>query len=362
MDYEELLSWWQSVELSPETVGVLQTVGWVFLFFVGGNIIGSMVARRLRGRNFDAALRLPGSSAASADPDSHITPTFVAGMLVRATVWAAGVWWLAHKHGRTDLAATVGLVVSRAWAVAGMLVAVLGLGTLLAQRLIDCLDGPKPASDGLALRNGNSGSQRRVAGAVGAGAYFMVVLLVLLMAADLFDWPLTRSSAQALWGLAQNLLLAGTAMLIGYAGACWARELGTSEGPATPEKRAAQYTAMALVGGTTVLAVGVLLSGGRALLGLAVLAVLGFAIWLVRDYVPDVIAGVKLRAKRHREVWFDGAPWQIADIGFLHSQVSRAGEIHRMQNRVLLEACSHAAPREHHREREQVRERELVGR
>jgi hypothetical protein len=346
MDFDELLSWWQNLEVTPEMTALVQAGGFLLVVFLGGNVLGSMVARRLRNRNFDAALRLPGSSAAAADPEHSINPTWVAGMLVRATVWALGVWWLAHKSGRVELAGTIGLIVSRTWAVAGLLVAVLGLGTLMAQRLIDCLDGPAPKPEGLALRNGHGSSHRSVGGAVGAGAYVMIVLLVLLMAADLFDWPLTRSSAQALWQLAQNLLLAGAAMLIGYAGACWAREMVTSDGAASPEKRAGQYTALALVGATTILAVGVLLSGGRALLGLMVIAVVGFGLWLVRDYLPDVAAGVRLRANKSREVWFDGSPWQIAEVGFLSSQVSRAGEIHRMQNRVVLNASSHGAQRE----------------
>src|SRR5262249_30208385 len=155
---------------------------------------------------------------------------------------------------------------NRTWALAAVLVATLGLGSLLAHRVIDCLQG-LPKAEGLGARNGASGSHRGVAGAVGAGVYGLVVLLALLIAADLFDWPLTRSSAQALWGLAQHLLVAGAALLIGCLGARWARDLVTADGAASPEKRAAQYTALGIVAGTTALAVTVLLSGAGVLFG-----------------------------------------------------------------------------------------------
>ena len=57
----------------------------------------------------------------------------------------------------------------------------------------------------------------------------IVVLLGLLVTADLFDWPLTRSSAQALWQFAQHFMVAGAALLIGSLGARWARDLATPD-------------------------------------------------------------------------------------------------------------------------------------
>ena len=333
---EELQSWWQT--LTPETLAALQTGGTLVGVLLGGHILGGMVARRLRKHNFDAALRLPGSSPPGTTPEHGIGPTLVAGMLVRLTVWTAAAWWMAHKYGRPDLANTLSLVISRTWAVAAMLVTVLGLGSLLAHRLITCLEGPKGATEVHGLRNGSAAPHRSVAGAVGAAAYVLVTLLVLLMAADMFDWPLTRSSAQALWGLAHQLFIASSALLIGYLGARAARDLATSEGAASPEKRAGQFTAVAIVGATTVLAVGMLLASTGVLVGLVALGVLGVSIWLVRGYLPDVTAGLKLRTHKIEEVWFDGEPWQVADIGFLTSQVQRAGAVHRLQNRLVLEA------------------------
>jgi hypothetical protein len=92
--------------------------------------------------------------------------------------------------------------------------------------------------------------------------------------------------------------------------------------------------------------VAVLLSSAGLLLGLATLAVLGLLLWTVRGYLPDVAAGLQLRAHKVREVWFDGAPWQVAEVGLLTSQVGRAGEICRVKNRQVLQARYHGAPAE----------------
>jgi len=182
-----------------------------------------------------------------------------------------------------------------------------------------------------------------VAGAVGAGAYVLVMLVILLIAADSFDWPLTRTAALGLWQFAQHLLIACAALFMGALGARWARDMATVEGAASPEKRVGQYTAMGIVAATTVLAVAVLLSGAGVLMGLAALAVLGFLLWLVRGYLPDVTAGLQLRAHKVVEVTFDGAPWQLLEMGLLTTQLGRAGEFCRMQNRAVLEACLHGA-------------------
>src|SRR5262249_51949996 len=159
------------------------------------------------------------------------------------------------------------------------------------RRLVNCFP-PGP---------GQGGSPRSAAAVVGAAVYAMVTILVLLIAADAFNWPLTRSSAQALWSLTHNLLVASAALLIGCLGARWARDLTTGAPGAPPEKRAGQYTALGITAATTVLAVAVLLSSAGVLIGLLALAVLGFLLYLVRGYLPDVFAGLQLRAHRVRE-------------------------------------------------------------
>jgi hypothetical protein len=342
---EQLQIWWQSQ--TPEFQGAFRDGGVVVAAFIVGQVLGVMVARALRAKNFDLALRFPSASPPNPNASHGITPTFIAGVLVRVTVWAAAAWWLARQHDRLDLANTLGQIITRTWALATVLVTALSLGSLMAKRVFECLQGLSMTGPELAAsRNGATASSRSVAGAMGALVYGLVMLLTLLIAADFFDWPLTRSSAQALWLLAQNLLIAGAALFIGCLGARWARDLVTLDSAASPEKRAGQYTALVIVAGTTVLAVALLLSSGGVLLGVAALAVLGLLLWLVRGYLPDVGAGLQLRAHKVAEVWFDGTPWHIGEVGLLTTELSHGGQFGRVSNRRVLDARLHGTPAE----------------
>jgi hypothetical protein len=338
----ELQTWWQN--RNPETDAYLLEGGVMLAALLGGLFLGTIVVRALRSRNFDAVFRLAGSSALGTEERHGFTPTYVAGILVRLTVWARAAWWLAHRHGWVEFADMLGLVVTRTWAVAALLTAALALGSLLAHRLIDCLQGAsKTGSDAYPSRNGAAAPYRGVPGAVGAASYVLAVLLVLLMAADWFDWPLTRTSALALWQFAQHLLTAAAALVIGSLGARWARDLAVGEGA---EKQAGQYTALGILGVATLVALGVVLSGAGVLIGLAALAVLALLLWLGRGHLPDVAAGLQLRADKVREVWLDGEPWQVAGVGLVNTDVGRRGEFCRMQNRMVLKARQHGAPAE----------------
>jgi hypothetical protein len=336
---DEVTTWWENT--TPETRGYLVDGGLAVAALLGGHVLGTVVTRALGARNFDAVLRLSGPAPAG-DADRGFTPTFFAGLLVRLTAWVGGAWWLANKHGYAELAATLGLVLRRGWALAAVLVAALALGGLLARRLLDCLQGPAKAGPAL---NG-AAPNRGAAGAVAAGAYGLAVVLVLLVAADSFDWPLTRSAALALWQFAQHLLIACAALSIGCLGARWAQDLVAAGGSSSPEKSAGQYTGLGIVAATTVLAVTVLLSSAGVLIGLAALALLGVPLWLGRGHLPDVMAGLQLRAHKVREVWFEGEPWEVVQVGLVTSQVGRGGSFAQVQNRIVLEARMHGAPTE----------------
>ena len=335
--FEELRSWWQST--TPETQAVALAMSLIIMALLGAHFLGGLVERALRAHNFDAALRLPGSPPATAP---GITPTLVAGLLVRLSVVAIAISLLARKYGRDDISDTVRLIMSRSWGLAAILVSALTLGGLLARRLMACLPGG-PKMEAWPSRHDAAAPRWNPAGIAGAGAYVLVTLLVIIMAADLFDWPLTRTSALALWQLAQHLLIAIAGLVIGCLGAHWAKDLVTVEATATPEQRAANYTALGIIASTTVLSVAVLVSSAGILLGLAALAVLGLGLWLVRGYLPDVTAGLQLRQHNVREAVFDGNDWQVHHIGFLSTQLCHNGEFCCLQNRLVLEARLHGA-------------------
>src|SRR5262249_58986354 len=129
--FDDVLNWWQEIPAQVQTA--IQTGGLLAVALLGGHFLGAMTGRALRAKNFDAALRLPSASPAGAGEEHGITPTFLVSMLVRLTIWTGGGWWLAREHGRSDLAGTLELIVSRSWALAAVLCAALFLGRLLAQ-------------------------------------------------------------------------------------------------------------------------------------------------------------------------------------------------------------------------------------
>jgi len=205
--------------------------------------------------------------------------------------------------------------------------------------LLDCLQSPtkNPVVAGNS-RQGSGGPQFDPARAVAAAVYVAAVLLALMMAADWFDWPLTRTSAQALWQLAQQLLVAVAALAIGLLGARWTRELARGSSEDSLEARAGRYTSLGIMAATTLMACSVLLSGPRALFGIVVLAALGYLLWLARGYLPDVSAYLRLRSQKVRQVKLNGVPWQVTELGWLNTRMGRAGQFCQVQNRRLLEA------------------------
>ena len=330
---EEFQSWWQN--LSPQTRALGLDGAAVLAALLVGQIAGVLASRFLRGRGFNSMFRVTPPSADIFDDTRSFTPAWFAGMLVRLTVWAAAAWWLLRGHGKPDTADSLAKLGGQIWGVAVALTAALALAGLLARRVIECLEGVTPAA-----RSGGT-SPRSIAGAVGAGIYALVLLLMLLTVADSFDWPQTRHAAASLWQLALNLLTAGAAVLVGWLGARWARECTSPHG-ATAQPQPEQQTALGIVAVTTALAVALLLFGGGLGIGVALIAVVAALLYMGRGRLPDLIAGLKLRKDKIGTVWFNGAPWQVGQIGLLHSDVGRGGEIYRLPNCQVLEASGQA--------------------
>ena len=326
---QDLQSWWQN--LTPQMRAYILDGALALGALLGGHWLGVMVGRFLRGWRFNALFRVTRQVPGGSDDDHGITPTMLAGLLVRLTVWAFAAWWLLPKYGRPEIAEPIPKIIGRVWTVAAALTIVLAPAGWLARRVIEFLEGVTPANRVAAAPS------RGVAGAVGAGIYALVLLLILLTAADYFDWPQTRNVVARLWQLALHLLTAGAAVLVGYVGVLWARD-SAAHGASASEP--AQQTGVGIVAVTTAVAVALVLFGGGLGLGIALLGGGAALLFLARARLPDVVAGLKLRREKVGTVWFEGIPWQVGQIGVLNSQVIRNGEFFKVPNRQVLEASA----------------------
>src|SRR5262245_4732793 len=119
--FDEILGWWR--DLSPSAQAMIHQISVLLIALVAGHVLGAMVSRSLRNRNFDALLKFPQTPAPAtvpsilnpaAAPEHGITPTFLAGWLVRLSVWGGAGCWFAHQFSRPDIADRIGLVLGRA--------------------------------------------------------------------------------------------------------------------------------------------------------------------------------------------------------------------------------------------------------
>ncbi len=343
-----LQAWWQ--DLTPGSQAFLRGVAVLLGAFFAGQIAGRNVFRRLRDRGFDASLRPPwlpptGEGPARAWP---FTPAGLVSGLVCCTAWGAGVWWLATDHGGVPLARALEWAAGRVWSLAAVLIVALYLARFLAGQVIECLRGA-PLSEKVEswLPRAGEGREPRVSGVpalAGTAVYGVVFLLVLLIAADLFGWALTGSVVAGVWFLLLHAVTAGVALLIGWLGYRWALGLTFSEVEAAPPPaRAAHYTALGILAGTTLLAIALLASTLQGVVGVGFVLLLAFVLWPLRGYVPEVWAGILLKVQKVQHVRLDGEIAQVEEVGLLTTRLRRQEEQVSLRNRLVLEAHLHGA-------------------
>jgi hypothetical protein len=334
-----LQAWWQ--DLTPSSQAFLRSLAVLLGAFLAGLVVGRVVFRRLRARDFDASLRAPWLPKAREGPWSF-TPSGLVSGLVCCTAWGAGVWWLATEQGGAAFARALEWAAGRIWSLAAVLIVALYLARFLAGQVIELLRSA-PLSEKLDswLPRAREDREPRVSGVAalaGIAVYGVVLLLVLLIAADLFGWALTGSVVVAAWFLLLHVVTAGTALLIGWLGYRWALSLTFSEIEAAPPGRAAHYVALGIVAGTTLLAIALLAATLQGVVGVGFVLLLGFVLWSLRGYVPDVWAGILLKRQKVQHVRLDGELSQVGEVGLLTTRLHRQEEQLTLRNRLVLDA------------------------
>jgi hypothetical protein len=344
--WDNFLSWWQNID--PETRSLSYDGALAVGALLVGYIVGKLAARVLRAWRFDTVFRVSTPGPDFLEDGRRITPSMLVGLLVRLSVWAGAAWWLAGKHGHTDVANTIAVIVARTWAVGGIVSAALAIAGLFSRRVIECFENNLPAPTPLAANRvavpAAPAPRQALAGAVGAGVYGLVLLMVLLAVVDRFDLPLARDAAAALWQLTLHLLVVGSAVAVGVIGARWAREFSAPPKGATSADHVGQYTALGITAGTTALGVALLLFSSGLKIGMAALALAAIGLYFGWGHLPDLVAGLKLRRHNVGTIMKDGMAWQVARVGLFRSDVGREGQYFKVQNRHLLEVFAQNVP------------------
>jgi hypothetical protein len=336
---------WQA--LIPEAQVGLRAAGVFAAALVAARAAGWLARHRLRAAHFDAVFRRPWSSPPAGRPDPHAptspTPTGLVTGLVRLTVWAGGLWALAYLHGWTNLAHQIEWVAGRVWALAAAVVAALYLSRLFTAALVevvratplrDKLDGwQQPTAGG---REARVGGPVVVAGLVADG---VMVVLVLLVAADLTGLTLVGGALAAAWHVVLRLFIAGVALLIGWLGARAVRAQSAADAaPASSPAGFGSYAATIVTGGAALLAILLLAGDFPTYIGLVLLILVGMLAWPARRWLPDVYAGVLLRGQQVKEVKIDGGTYPVGVVGLLQTQLTYPDGVQTRPNRVVLDA------------------------
>jgi hypothetical protein len=167
----------------------------------------------------------------------------------------------------------------------------------------------------------------------------VVMLLVLLIAADLMGWALTGNAVAAAWQLVLHLSTAGVALLIGWLGALWVRaQVVPDGGPVSSRAAVGYYAPMGIMGCATLLAILLLAGNFTTYFGLVLLILLFLLLWPAQRWLPDIYAGILLKMQQVKEVQIDGTVYQLGAVGVVQTQLLHPEGIQTRRNRLVLEA------------------------
>ena len=109
--------------------------------------------------------------------------------------------------------------------------------------------------------------------------------------------------------------------------------------PADPQAVVQQRVRLGLVTCGTVLSIVLLVAGSSSLIGLALVGVLAFLMYPMRDYLNDVWAGLYLNTKTIENVTFDEQEVAVKQIGLIEATLVRENEEEfRVRNRKVMAA------------------------
>jgi ABC-type multidrug transport system fused ATPase/permease subunit len=328
--------WWDSLA-SPVREAIIVALVLVTALVVG-KIVGALVKAVSKGLGVDEVFKTPWSQTSLSRPSK--TPSDAIGYLCVGTLWAGVSWWLAARYQLTDIADAIRVATGRVWILAVVFGFAVGLSNWLMRSLLELLRSPtvKDWSEKL-MPSGREQISDTVVRAFAFLVYGFLLLFVLLVATDLFGMSITAEAIKALWELTLRLIIAAIALGVGWLGVRWLEKLREFPELAQPPPTLVQQLARLGIVGVSLLLVLILLTGGSsALIALLIVALVALFILPLRDYIPDLWAGLMLKLHNVQEVVIDGKQVKLMKIGALACDLNSGDSQLIMRNREVLDA------------------------
>jgi ABC-type multidrug transport system fused ATPase/permease subunit len=328
--------WWDGLASSVREAIIVALV--LVTALVVGKIVGALVKAVSKGLGADEVFKTPWSQTSLSRPSK--TPSDAIGYLCVGTLWASVAWWLAARYQLTDIANAIRVATGRVWILAVVFGFAVGLSNWLMRSLLELLRSPtvKDWSEKL-MPSGREQISDTVVRAFAFLVYGFLLLFVLLVATDLFGMSITAEAIKALWELTLRLIIAAIALGIGWLGVLWLEKLREFPELAQPPPTLVQQLARLGIVGVSLLLVLILLTGGSsALIALLIVALVALFILPLRDYIPDLWAGLMLKLHNVQEVVIDGKQVKLMKIGALACDLNSGDSQLIMRNREVLDA------------------------
>lgn len=334
--WTEAMKWWQGLTNSVQE-GVIAAAALVGALVVG-KIVGAIVKALSKGFGLDEVFRFPFAHASS----SRARKTFsdAIGYLCVASVWAGAIWWLAVRHQLVDIANAVRFALGRLWVLAIILGFAIGLSNWLIRLFIDFTKSQtvKEWTEKFVPQTREHFSDT-LTRSLAFLVYAFVLLFALVVATDLFGLREAAGAIRALWDLNLRLIIAAIALGIGWFGVRWVERLREfPELPQTPTNLAQYFARLGIVAASFILVLILLTGGGAVLVGLLLAAAIFLFLLPIREYIPDLWAGVMLRLHNVRKVTIDGREMNLSEIMPLASKLNLDTEELVMSNSQILQA------------------------
>mgnify|MGYP007011822073 CR=1 FL=1 len=363
---QELELWWEGLDAWAQWL-IRDSIVVVIALMIG--FMGKFIIERVFvSRGADACMRFPwvtsspeqGSGVRPQTPGSRKSPlTSLAGYIVLFTVLAFAGWTIASWRGQFEIVQTIRIVLVHGWQVAVVVYPIIILGGWLVRHMYAFLQTPwlKKEMDALFPGKNEKGDSfsDSVAKAICVVVYAAFFLFIPVAIAAIFDITALHALIVPAWQICARLLTALVVFAVGYLGVAWARaelqraenrkETGTNTSLRTGDTTdnsadmLANHLGLMIIVATVVLALGMVVGVSGLAGALVMVAILGFLLWPVRNYIRDFVAGGLLRLQRVETVHIDGGPAVVKDVTPLITELDRNGETLTRRNWDVLNAA-----------------------